>query len=100
MNTENTYLPKYLTARHIFKLPFDFVNNQCCQMIGQIATKIPKYCHFCRHSSFRQKSPRLATLSMIHSNHNKESGAKFKSTFIYLGDVLSLDDLFIFCSYR
>ena len=38
MNTENTYLPKYLTAYHNFKLPFyfDFVNDQCWQMIGQI----------------------------------------------------------------
>ena len=34
MNTENACLPKYLTARHNFKMPFhfDFVNNQCCQI--------------------------------------------------------------------
>ena len=64
INTENTYLLKYLTARPNFKLffYFDFVNDQCCQMIGQIATKIPKYHHFLRHSNITQKLPHLATL--------------------------------------
>ena len=84
LNTENAYLPKYLTARHDFKLRFyfDFVNNQCCQMIGQIATKITKYRHFWGQSNFTQKLPHLATLLAMHSNHNKESGAKFKTTFL------------------